>query len=74
MNKVLKAVSDSVILAIGGLAVIVLIGLLLGVPVWLLWNALIPELFGLKAINLLQAIGLATLSGLLFQSGSSSKK
>jgi hypothetical protein len=36
-----------------------------GAAVMLLWNALLPELFGLQAITFLQAIGLLVLSRIL---------
>lgn len=45
---------------------------LAGVPTWLLWNALLPELFNLPRISLWQAMGLLILSGLLFKNGTSS--
>ena len=36
------------------------------VPTWLLWNWLVPDLFGLPHVSLLQAFGLLLLSGFLF--------
>lgn len=47
--------------------------LVISLLVMLLWNALMPELFGLSAIGYLQAVGLLILSRLLF-SGISGKK
>lgn len=41
--------------------------LLYAVPVMLLWNWLIPSLFGLTKITLLEAWGLTFLSSLLFK-------
>ena len=42
-------------------------GLLLkSIPVWLLWNALIPQTFGLCCIDYLQAFGLTFLVYFLF--------
>ena len=42
-------------------------GALVGaIPLWLLWNWLVPALFELPAITLLQAMGLSLLGGLLF--------
>jgi len=35
------------------------------VPTWLLWNWLVPDLFGLPHVSLLQAFGLLLLSGFL---------
>ena len=42
------------------------ISLLAAVPTWLLWNWLMPGLFGLPHVTLLQAFGLLLLAGLLF--------
>lgn len=67
-----------VALTLGGivvLAAIVAIALLASVPIFLLWNWLMPVIFGLKEITLLQALGLSLLSSLLFgqKTASSSK-
>lgn len=55
---------------------VVVWALLTSVPLWLLWNWLCPELFGLPAVSFLEVLGLAFLSSLLFKSnsGSSSKR
>jgi hypothetical protein len=37
----------------------------------LLWDWLMPEIFGLKEITLFQAFGINLLSGILFKSSSS---
>ena len=50
-------------LAIVGLAV------LYTLPVWLLWNWLMPRLFSLPTLSLLDAFGLNLLTGFLFRSG-----
>ncbi len=47
--------------------------LIIAVPVWLLWNWLIPVLFAGPHITLLQALGLSVLCGLLFKSSPSSR-
>tara|TARA_B100000287_G_scaffold252055_1_gene236820 strand:- start:276 stop:548 length:273 start_codon:yes stop_codon:yes gene_type:complete len=39
---------------------------LLSLPLMLLWNWLMPYLFGLPTINILQAVGLGALSHILF--------
>jgi hypothetical protein len=52
--------------------VTVLFGLILALPVMLLWDALMPALFGLGTITWLQAWGLLILCGLLFKNTSSS--
>jgi hypothetical protein len=57
-------------------AVAFLIGLslLMAVPTMLLWDWLMPELFGLKEVTLFQAWGLNFLCGMLFKSHNSSSK
>lgn len=39
----------------------------IGLAVMLLWNALVPQLFGLASLNFGQAIGLLVLSQILFR-------
>jgi hypothetical protein len=48
------------------LPIAIIIILTLSLAVMLLWNALLPSLFGFSAINYLQAIGLLLLSRILF--------
>ncbi len=50
------------------LGMIAIAMVLLGYPVMLLWNWLIPEIFGLPIINFWQAIGLNILSTILLRS------
>lgn len=52
---------------------ILLFGLLFAIPTMLLWDWLMPELFGLGEITLFQAWGMNMLSGILFKSKSMSK-
>ena len=56
------------------LGMIAIAMVLLGYPVMLLWNWLIPEIFGLPIINFWQAIGLNLLSTILFKSTTTIKK
>ena len=37
-------------------------------PVWMLWNWLMPNIFSLPAVTLAQAFGLLLLSGFFFSS------
>ena len=37
------------------------------IPVWLLWNWLMPVIFGLPTISLMQAVGVCALSYLLLK-------
>lgn len=57
------------------LLLLVIMALLISVPLWLLWNWLIPVVFpgeGIAhSITLLQAFGIALFSGILFKSASS---
>lgn len=49
-----------------GIIFVALCALVLGLPVMVLWNWLIPTLFGLTKITFWQAIGLNILAGILF--------
>lgn len=51
-------------------AFIVLLALVFAIPTWLLWNWLMPDLFGLREITLVQAWGLKFLAACLFKSSS----
>ena len=48
-----------------GLAIFIAVGLTLSIPLWLLWNWLMPHIFGLPTINILEAFGLSALITLL---------
>lgn len=61
MKKSLEAVAAF----LGMIAIVIVI---LGYPLMLLWNWLMPEIFGLPEITLWQAIGLNLLSTILFKS------
>ena len=70
MEKIIAAV----VLAIGGVALIAVIGLLFSLPVMLLWNiALVPAIPGLAEIGWLQAWGILILCNFLFKPTASSK-
>ena len=55
------------------LAIMALIAALIALPVMWLWDAVMPDLFGLKEITFLQALCLALLCSLLFKSTSKEK-
>lgn len=66
---------------IAGLGVVVLVvggGLLLAfltaLPVFWLWNWLMPDLFGWPEISIYQALGLSALTSLLFKTSIPSSK
>ena len=48
------------------IGIIALVALILGLPLMLLWNWLMPTIFGLPFITFGQAIGLNFLSAILF--------
>jgi hypothetical protein len=64
---------EKVAVIVGDLGVVFLLSVVFAIPVWLLWNWLMPEIFALPEIGLLQAWGLILLSSLLFKSNTSSK-
>lgn len=70
MNSLSTAIATIVV----GLALIVFLSFLLALPVMLLWDAVIPAIFGLPEITWLQAWGLSLLCGLLFKSHITNKK
>ena len=57
----------SPILSIGSMAIVVffIVGMFLSIPLCLLWNWLMPHIFGLPTINILEAFGLSALITLL---------
>lgn len=59
---------------VGAAILFVAVGALFSLPVWLLWNGLMPQLFGLTKITWFQAWGLMVLCSFLFKSSSISNK
>lgn len=59
--NILSTISAAFLLA-------VLLALLIGGPLWLLWNWLMPTIFGLPYITFWQAVGLNLLATILFKS------
>lgn len=60
---------------VGTLLLVVVVGLLVSLPVMLLWNfALVPAIPGLVNIGWLQAWGILILCSLLFKTSYSNKK
>jgi len=54
------------------IGLIIVIGLFLAIPTMLLWDWLMPEIFGLTTITIWQAWGLNILSGIFFKKGGKS--
>ena len=67
------SISSAIAVVVTVLFVAFLLSVVLCIPVWLLWNWLMPAIFGLTKVSLIQAWGLSFLSGLLFRSGIGSK-
>lgn len=63
--------NDSLGVIVLAMLMLVVIAVFMGLPTMLLWNWLMPTLFGLKTITFWQAIGLNVLSGILFKSSAS---
>ncbi len=71
MRVFLEAISTLIrfiLKILGILTFIAVIATVSALPTWLLWNWLMPEVFGLKEITLIQALGINFLSGILFKS------
>jgi hypothetical protein len=62
---------EAILLVIG---LLILSALLLAIPTMLLWNVLLPNLFGTPQISLYEAVGINILSGILFKSNVNIKK
>lgn len=67
MNAIATVIGSIVVLC----GTVVFFGLLMSLPVMLLWDWLMPILFGLGTITWLQAWGLLVLCGFLFKSSKS---
>lgn len=52
---------------LGAIVILLIASTILTLPVYWLWNWLIPSIFGLRAVSMLEALGLLMLSGLLFR-------
>jgi len=52
---------DTIKLGLFALGAFLIVGMVLSIPLCLLWNWLMPNIFGLPAINVLEAFGLSAL-------------
>jgi hypothetical protein len=68
----MENVIDGFSLIVGVLVLAVLLSFVLSIPVWVLWNAVVPVVFGFKVVTLFQAWQLSLLSSLLFKGTSTS--
>lgn len=69
MEKFIETLSIVMVFLVASLFVV----LLLSWPFQLLWNWLMPTIFGLTKITILQAAGLLLLSGFIFKSNTQVK-
>jgi hypothetical protein len=67
----MKSSFEAIAAFLGMIAIVIV---LLGYPLMMLWNWLMPVIFGLPEITFWQAIGLNLLSTVLFKSPPSIKK
>ena len=56
-----------------GVLVIFVVALIASLPFMLLWDWLMPQIFGLPEITWLQALGMLVMSGFLFKQSGNSK-
>ena len=61
-----------VLAAIAAIFILFVFALLGSIPLYFLWNWLMPTIFGLKVITWFQAMGLLFLTSILFKSSASS--
>ncbi len=70
----MKNVTEIIFMVLGLALLGLAFGMLFAFPVKWLWNWLMPDLFGLKTIDVFQAWGLSVLCSFLFKSTSVSSK
>ncbi len=56
---------DFIVYILGSILFIAIFAFLFSLPIMLLWNWLMPAIFGLTKITWVQALGLSALSGFL---------
>ncbi len=62
---------EAILLVLG---LLILSSILLAIPTMLLWNYVMPSIFGLTSINLYQAMGVNFLANILFKSNVTIKR
>jgi hypothetical protein len=65
--------SDFIGLVIVFVGMVILVALITALPVMWLWNAIMPDIFGLTTITFWQAVCLSILSSILFKSNTNVK-
>ena len=74
MDSLVKVVGALIGLSLGAVVFAVIFALVVGVPLMLLWDAVMPALFGSKTITLLQSMGLVLITHILIPSRSTNEK
>lgn len=69
----MKNLISKVLIIVSALAMYTFVSVVLSIPVLLLWNWLMPTIFGITKITLGQAWGISLLCGILFGKSSSEK-
>ena len=65
---------NAVTVIFGAIALLFIVAAVMSLPVMLLWDWLMPGIFGLREITWFEAWGLLFLSGLLFKSHTTTNK
>ena len=69
-----KTVGDVFSVVFLAILVFLIVSIIFATPVWLLWNWLMPAIFGVTKITLGQAWGITLLANFLFKPGTTSSK
>lgn len=69
----LEKLAFGIIAGILAITIVAVVGLITAIPLYFLWNWLMPTIFGVKTITFFQALGLNLLAGILFRNSYSSK-
>ncbi len=74
MKRFIKKAIALIMAIIVTIMMVIVTSLIAAIPVYFLWNWLIPDIFGLTTISFIQAVGLCFLVQSLLPSSSTVKK
>lgn len=74
MKRFIKKAIALIMAIIVTMVMVIVTSLIAAIPVYFLWNWLIPDIFGLTTINFTQTVGLCFLVKLLLPSSSTVEK
>ena len=74
MKRFIKKAIALIMAIIVTMVMVIVTSLIAAIPVYFLWNWLIPDIFGLTTINFIQTVGLGFLVKLLLPSSSTVEK